>query len=539
MILTLHIKNIGIIDDMTVNLEEGFNCLTGEAGAGKSLIIEAIGLLSGNRFSKEIIRKDTNYALVEASIFNKFENREVVISREMFLNGRNVCKIDGRLVTVNELKIYMNKIVDIHGQHENQNLMDINNHIKYLDEFIGKEIVLEKNRYKDLYLEYNNLKLQLKNNYGDEKARQRELDLLQYQFDEIENAELKIDEDLKLEKQRKQMANQEKIKENLSFVSNELNSNIIDGLENSIVALEKIENFNENYKNTLENLKSTFYELQEIERDVSNFENDFDFDIDSREEIEDRLDLINSLKRKYGNSIDEILNYKNEVEEQINKIKNSDEINNNLKKEISKIKLELEKLAIKMHENREKFGEILSQNINSELIDLEMNNARFKVKINMEEKLNENGFDKIEFLICTNIGDEFKSLSKTASGGELSRIMLAIKTVLTEVDQISTIIFDEIDTGISGVAAKAVSEKMKKIAKNHQIFVVTHLAVIAASSEYNLFAYKEVINSQTVTKIKILEDEDFIKEIARISSGNISQISIEHAKELIQNSKVA
>ena len=539
MILTLHIKNIGIIDDITVNLEEGFNCLTGEAGAGKSLIIEAIGLLSGNRFSKEIIRKDTNYALVEASIFNKFENREVVISREMFLNGRNVCKIDGRLVTVNELKIYMNKIVDIHGQHENQNLMDINNHIKYLDEFIGKEIVLEKNRYKDLYLEYNNLKLQLKNNYGDEKARQRELDLLQYQFDEIENAELKIDEDLKLEKQRKQMANQEKIKENLSFVSNELNSNIIDGLENSIVALEKIENFNENYKNTLENLKSTFYELQEIERDVSNFENDFDFDIDSREEIEDRLDLINSLKRKYGNSIDEILNYKNEVEEQINKIKNSDEINNNLKKEISKIKLELEKLAIKMHENREKFGEILSQNINSELIDLEMNNARFKVKINMEEKLNENGFDKIEFLICTNIGDEFKSLSKTASGGELSRIMLAIKTVLTEVDQISTIIFDEIDTGISGVAAKAVSEKMKKIAKNHQIFVVTHLAVIAASSEYNLFAYKEVINSQTVTKIKILEDEDFIKEIARISSGNISQISIEHAKELIQNSKVA
>ena len=383
------------------------------------------------------------------------------------------------------------------------------------------------------------MKLQLKNNYGDEKIKQRELDLLQYQFDEIENAELKIDEDLKLEKQRKQMANQEKIKENLSFVENELNSNIIDGLENSIAALEKIENFNENYKNTLENLRSTFYELQEIERDVSNFENDFDFDMDSREEIEDRLDVINSLKRKYGNSIEEILNYKNEVEEQINKIKNSDEINNTLKKEISKIKSELEMLAIKMHENREKFGEILSQNINSELTDLEMNNARFKVKIIMEEKLNENGLDKIEFLICTNIGDEFKSLSKTASGGELSRIMLAIKTVLTEVDQISTIIFDEIDTGISGVAAKAVSEKMRKIAKNHQIFVVTHLAVIAASSEYNLFAYKEVINSQTVTKIKILENDDFVKEIARISSGNISQISIEHAKELIQNSKVA
>ena len=222
MILTLHIKNIGIIDDITVNLEEGFNCLTGEAGAGKSLIIEAIGLLSGNRFSKEIIRKNAKFSLVEANIFNKLENKDIVVSREMFLNGRNVCKIEGRLVTVNELKDYMSKIVDIHGQHENQNLMDIINHIKYLDEFVGNDIKVIKEKYRELYLNYNNLKLQLKNNYGDDKVRQRELDLLQYQFDEIENAELKIEEDVKLEKQRKQMANQEKIKENLSLVGNEL-----------------------------------------------------------------------------------------------------------------------------------------------------------------------------------------------------------------------------------------------------------------------------------------------------------------------------
>ena len=539
MILTLHIKNIGIIDDITINLENGFNCLTGEAGAGKSLIIESIGLLCGNRFSKEIIRKNSNFSLVEATIFNKFENRECIISREMFLNGRNVCKIDGRLTTVNDLRLYMNKIIDIHGQHENQNLMDISNHIKYLDEFIGKDIKEIKEKYKELYLNYNNLRLQLKNNYGDEKARQRELDLLQYQFEEIENANLKIGEDEKLDKQRKQMANQEKIKENLSYAQSELNSNVIDGIEKSINALEKIENFNENYKNILEVLKSTFYELQEAERDLYNFENEFEFDNYSREEIENRFDLIHSLKRKYGNSIEEIIEYKNELQEKINNIKNSDEINDNLRKEISKVKSELMILAKQMNEKRNVFGETLSQSINNELKDLEMNNARFKVKIDEEEKLNENGLDKIEFLICTNIGDEFKSLSKTASGGELSRIMLAIKTVLTEVDQISAIIFDEIDTGISGVAAKAVSEKMKKIARNHQIFVVTHLAVIAASSDYNLFAYKEVVNNQTISKIKLLEEEEFVKEIARISSGNISQISIEHAKELIQNSKVA
>lgn len=540
MINTLHIKNIGIIDDITINLEDGFNCLTGEAGAGKSLIIESISLLSGNRFSKEIIRKGATMSIVEASIFNRLENEEIVVSREMFLNGRNVCKINGRLVTVSELKNFMSKIIDIHGQHENQNLMDVNNHIKYLDDFIGKNIKDIQSEYKELFLRYNNLKLELKNNYGDEKTKQRELDLLQYQFDEIENAELKINEDIKLEKQRKQMSNQEKIKENLALAGENLSSNVIDGIEVSIRALEKIENFNEKYKTTLDVLKSAFYDIQEIERDVYNYGNDLDFDAESREEIENRLDLINSLKRKYGNTIEEILDYKIDIEDKINKIKNSDEINNNLKNEISKIKNQLKILADNMHELREKYSKILSESINKELTDLEMNNARFYVEINNDEdKLNENGIDKIEFLICTNIGDEFKSLSKTASGGELSRIMLAIKTVLTEIDDISTIVFDEIDTGISGVAAKAVSEKMKKIAKNHQIFVVTHLAVIAASSDTNLFAYKEVINEQTVTKVKILGNEEFVKEIARISSGNISQISIEHAKELIQNSKVA
>ena len=542
MITTLHIKNIGIIDDLTINLEEGFNCLTGEAGSGKSLIIDSIGLLAGNRFSKEIMRKGNNVAIVEASVLSEFNSEEVnefVVSREMYLNGRNVCKINGRLVSVNELKNFMSKIIDIHGQHENQNLMEVNNHIKYLDDFIGNDIKILQNQYKEIYLKYNNLKLELKNNYGDEKLKQRELDLLQYQFDEIESAELKIDEDIKLETQRKQMSNQEKLKENLSIAGECLNSSVIGGIETSIKSMEKIVNFSDDYEKTLEILKSVFYDVQEIERDIYNYENDLEFDIDSREEIEDRLDLINSLKRKYGSSIQEILEYKIEVEEKINKIKNVDEINEKLKNEILRLKRDLQELSEKMHILREKYSKILSESINKELVDLEMNNARFSVHMYNDDKLNENGVDRVEFLICTNIGDEFKSLSKTASGGELSRIMLAIKTILTDVDKISTIVFDEIDTGISGVAAKAVSEKMKKISQKHQIFVVTHLAVIAASSDINLFAYKEVINAQTVTRIKILEEDEFVKEIARISSGNISKISIEHARELIQNSRVA
>lgn len=538
MISTLHIKNIGIIDDLLINLEDGFNCLTGEAGAGKSLIIDAIGILSGGRFSKDMMRKGSTISFVEASIYNNDE--EVIVSREMYLNGRNICKINGRLVTVNDLKIFMSKIIDIHGQHENQNLMNVVHHIKYLDDFIGNEIQTIKNKYRESFFNYNNLKAELKYNYSNEKEKQREIDLLKYQLNEIDDADLKIGEEEKLDAQRKQMANQEKIKENLSYADECLSSNVIDGIENSIRALERIVNFNEEYAKTLEILKSASYDIQEIERDVYNFKNNLDFDVYSREEIENRLDLIHTLERKYGNNIEEILNYREEVLDRISKIENAEEENKKIKEELSKIKNEMKIYCLQMHELREKYAETLSENINKELSDLEMNNAKFKVKISiLENEFNENGIDKIEFLICTNIGDEFKSLAKTASGGELSRIMLAIKTVLTEVDDIQTIVFDEIDTGISGVAAKAVSEKMCKIAKKHQIFVVTHLAVIAASSKINFFAFKEVQDNQTVTRVKVLDGEDFVKEIARISSGNISKISIEHAKELIQNSKVA
>ena len=538
MISLLHIKNLGIIEDITLNLEEGFNVLTGETGSGKSLIVDSFGIISGGRFSKEMIRKGENSSLIEICIWKT--NEEIIVSREIFLNGRNICKINGRLVTVGELKKFMSEIIDIAEQHENQNIMDCSYHIKYLDDFIGDKISDKLCQYKELFLKYNNLKEELKLNFGDDKEKQRKLDLLEYQMKEIDEANLKDGEEETLELQRNQIANLDKINENLEISEAKLN-NAIDEIEVSIKALEKIENLDEKYSKKLEELKNSYYDIEEISRDVYNFKYDLDFDCNSKQEIEERLDLINNLKRKYGNSIKEILSYRDDIEKEIFNIKNLEKRNIEIKKELKIVKDSMLELAYDIHKYREEYGKILSEKINKELSDLDMKNSKFFVEVleNEDRKFNENGIDRVQFLICTNIGEDFMPLTKIASGGELSRIMLAIKTILNNSYNVQTLIFDEIDTGISGVAARVVSEKMKNIAKNHQIFVVSHLAVIAASADNNYFSYKKVENEKTKTNVKKIEGEELIDEIARISSGNMSITSKEHARELIKLSKVA
>lgn len=539
MISLLHIKNIGIIEDITLNLEDGFNVLTGETGSGKSLIVDSFEIISGGRFSKEMIRKGENSSLVEIVIWENGE--ETIVSREIFLNGRNICKINGRLVTVSELKNYMNEIIDIAQQHENQNIMVESYHIKYLDNFIGEKVSNKLNQYKELFLKYNNLESELKAGFGDEKEKQRRLDLLNYQLKEIDEAELKGGEEENLDIQRKQIMNIDKINENLEISENSLNNNAIEGIEIAIKSLEKIENLDEKYQKKLEELRNSYYDIEEISRDIYNFKYELDFDENSKEEIENRLDLIHDLKRKYGNSISEILEYRNQVEQEIFDINNLEKRNNEIRLELKEIKNGMKELAIDIHKYREEYSKILSENINNELSDLEMKNASFMVEVleNEDGKFNENGISKVRFLICTNTGEDFLPLTKIASGGELSRIMLAIKTILNTAYNVQTLVFDEIDTGISGIAAKSVSEKMKKIAKNHQIFVISHLAVIAASSSHNYFSYKIVENGKTKTNVKEIVGEELVNEIARISSGDISESSKNHAKELLKNSKVA
>ena len=536
MITTLHIKNIGIIEDLTIDFNEGFNVLTGETGAGKTLIIGALGIIAGGRFSKEMIRNGEKFSFIEANIFwpensNSIDGN-IIISREIYSNGRNSCKINGRLVTVNELKEFMSNIIDIHGQQDNQNLLNSSKHISYLDDFIGSDILELKCQYMVLYKRYNEINVGLNKNYGDDKERERKLDLLNYQLKEINDSKLKVGEDLKLSEEHNLMKNSEKLQENLTQIDENLNNQAIEGVANSIRYLEKILNCGEIYEQKLSELKNIYYEIQELARDISNMREDIFFDEEQRDSVEKRLDEIFSLKRKYGNSIEEILEYKEKLEEEIEKIENLDVINNKLKQEKEIVEKQMIDLCTKMNLLRVKYAEIISNKINTELAELEMKNAVLRVAVNKINNFNSNGLDNVEFMICTNKGEEEKELCKVASGGEMSRIMLAIKTVLAQVDKVPVLVFDEIDIGISGKAAKSVGEKIKTISNNHQVIIVTHSPSIAAKGKYNYFISKKTTNEKTYTEVKQLNENEVIEEIARISSGEITQISIAHAKEL-------
>ncbi len=538
MISTLHIKNIGIIDDLVIDLNEGFNVLTGETGAGKTLIVGALGIIAGGRFSKEMIRKGETHSFVEASIYcpqNKNAvDGNIIVSREIFLNGRNTCKINGRLVTVNELKEMMSNLIDIHGQQDNQNLLDSSKHIKYLDSFIGTIMQEKLESYVILFERYHHIRTQLNQNYGDDKERQRKLDLLRYQLNEIQKANLKVGEEEQLQEKHTLMKNSEKLQENLQNIDERLNMQAIEGVSNSIKCLEKIENCGEIYSEKLAELKNIYYEIQELSRDISGMKNEIYFDEYDRDKVEGRLDEIFSLKRKYGNSIQEILKYEEELKQEIENIENLEQINDKLKQEQEKVEEQMLILCNEMNELRCEYATELSKRINSELKELEMVHSMFRIHVSKLESgtFNLYGANKVEFMICTNTGEEEKPLIKIASGGEMSRVMLAIKTVLANIDEVPTLIFDEIDTGISGKAAKAVAEKMKIIAKNHQIICITHLPSIAAKGDYNYYISKNIQNEKTVTNIKLLNEEETISEIARIANGDITEVAIANAKEL-------
>ena len=421
MISTLHIKNVGIIDDITINLNEGLNILTGETGAGKTLIIDSLQIISGGRFSKEMIRKGEEFSYVEVSMYlpeNKQNIEEnVVVSREIYSNGRNTCKINGRLVSVTELKNFMQTIIDIHGQHENQTLLDTSMHIKYLDGMANKEIFKFKEEYNVLYQRYNELKKEILLNFGDDKEKQRELDLLKYQKNEIEEAKLKEGEEEELEQTRTKMLNSEKISKNLNEANSRINESAIDSISLAIRAMEKIEEIDTKYEKSLNSLKSIYYDIQELSRDIEEYSEEAYFDEEERSKVEERLDIIYMLKRKYGNSINEIIKYNAEVNERIDKIENSEEYVNNLKNELKKVKEQMKKIASEMTKIRNEYSIKLENKINKELAELEMQNAKFSIKIEQEEKFGINGLDKIEFMISTNIGEDRKPLAKIASGG--------------------------------------------------------------------------------------------------------------------------
>ena len=537
MISALHIKNIGIIEDINIEFNQGLNVLTGETGAGKTLIIDSLQIISGGRFSKDMIRKGEDNSFVEICMYEPESedavDGNIIVSREINSNGRNMCKINGRMVTVNELKKFMSKYIEIHGQNDNQNLLDEKLHLNYLDGFIGNKFENKKVDYEKLYEEYCKIKQELKNNYGDEKERQRKLDLLKYQLNEIEQANLRENEEEELAEKSKIMQNSEKIAVNLREADQAISEGAIDSISTAIRALEKIEDIDKKYEAVCSNLKSMYYELQELARDVNSYTEDVYFNEEERNNVEERLDLIYSLKRKYGNSVKEILEYQDKVRVEIEHIENLESYNNTLRKKQKDVEEKMKILAVEIHSIRQKAAQELSDKINAELEDLEMKNAKINIKVTyLENEYLKTGKDLVKFYITTNKGEDEKELSKIASGGEMSRTMLAIKKVLADSDQMPILVFDEIDTGISGKAANSVANKLSKISKKHQVMCISHLPNIAAMADYNYFISKDVNNERTKTKIKLLQENEVIEEIARISSGDINEVSLKYANEL-------
>lgn len=536
MLGQLHIKNIGIIDEITINFEDGLNIMTGETGAGKSLIIDSISAITGSRMSKEIIKHGESMALVEACFFKDDETK--ILTREFYQNGRNICKIDGRMVPLSELKTVGENLIDIHGQHDNQSLLNEKTHINLLDSFAEKDLATLLEEYSKEFTEYKQIKEKIKNSYGDPQERARRIDLLKYQKDEIEQAKLTEEEEENLENRRNIIMNSEKIAKSLNKSYSLLDESILDGLGMLTHEISSISNIDEKYETLLQTINDSYYALKEVSSDIAGYCDDVNFDEEEQSQIEERLDLIFSLKRKYGNDVSKILEYLDEISKELDFLENSDEIIKKLEKELANKEKILKDLADKIRKIRKESSKDIEKQVNEQLHDLEMKKAYIEFSFKEAQSFLENGMDIIELMICTNLGEGVKPLAKIASGGEISRVMLAIKAVLCMYDDIPTMIFDEIDTGISGQAGKAVAEKMKIIGKTHQVICVTHLPVIAAAGDANYFIEKNVKDDRTSTKVSRLDEKETISEVARILAGNeLSDAVLTHAKELRKNMK--
>lgn len=566
MLRQLEIKNIAIIDKLSIELDHGLNVLTGETGAGKSIIIDSINAITGQRLSKDLIRTGEDKAVVEAvfeveerhlsDLYQCYgiepeEDGVLVISREFTRSGKNTCRINGKISTVSMLKNFGERLIDVHGQHDNQSLLRSDSHIDLLDSFAGEKMHKLKEEYAVHLDSYKKIKKKIFELMGNGGERERKIDLLEYQIDEIQSADLKIDEEQQLEKEKEILLNSEKIVKVFSNAYEILGSGsktgeaVLDRINDVVFEINEIKEFDETYAEIAKRLESVVYELEDIVSEVRAKRDGIEFDANALEQIEERLGVIYRLKKKYGNSIEEILDFMEGAQKQLDEIINNGEILKKLNADLERENEILYNLAKEMNNERKKAAKLIEDKICSELDVLEMKNAKFQVKIEFDERENkdeinykQNGLDKVEFLISTNPGEPLKPLSKIASGGEMSRIMLAIKTILANVDEIPTLIFDEIDIGISGKAAQRVGERLSFISKNHQVISVTHLAQIACMADYNYYIEKITEKQKTKTNVTRLEGDGVKKEIARIIGGeNISEITLKHAEEMLEASR--
>lgn len=555
MIQELTVQDFAIISNLTIPFREGMTVLTGETGAGKSIIIDAMGLIAGGRGSIDYIRDGAEKCRIEGSFFvsdnedvatflekNGIEpsDGQLVIQREIYRTGRNNCRINGQLVTTKILREIGPYIVDIHGQNEHQELMHVSNHLHLLDQYGMKQLGNELTVYQEKFKNYMSLKEHVNHLLNNEKEFVQRMDMLTFQYKEIESAQLTDGEEEALIEERRKLMNFQKIMDSLKktyqYLDNEeLNAVTLSGA--AMTEMEQIETIDEEYSETTELLRTAYYSLQEATGRVSSSLEQLEMDDERLIVIENRLDVIRQLKRKYGDSVGEILEYFKGISEELSEeLGNTTDVNK-LTEKLEQDKNELNKLAKNISQIRRSVANVLEKNIMKQLASLYMEQAIFKVNF-IETELTINGLDKIEFYLSTNVGESPKQLTKIVSGGELSRIMLALKTIFSATQSVTSIVFDEVDTGVSGRVAQAIAEKIHQIGKYSQVLCITHLPQVAAIADTQYFIRKVVKDNRTQTIVNELTKTERVNEIARMLSGaDVTELTKEHAKELLALAK--
>lgn len=551
MLSNLYIENIAVIEKTSIDFKKGLNVMTGETGAGKSIVIDSINAVLGNRTSKELIRTGASSAFVSAEFTNlsekaiaviyeagfELEDGELLIQREISTTGKNKCRINGRPATVSTLKEIGVQLINIHGQHESYELMSPELHISYIDKLAGLESEIEA--YQEVYKKYKKLSAELKKATVDESERERKIDLLKYQIDELEDADLRDGEYEELNEQKAVLQNSEKIIEAIMssralMNGDEESSGVLENLQEINSQLSDISEYMSEVEPINSRIESAIYELEDCLSELTGLTDLVDTDGGSLDSIEERLDLIYTLGKKYGSTIKEMLDFLDKAKKELNALVMYDENREALIKECDKAYKEAEKLAKALSEKRKATSAEFADKVCEEMAFLDMPNVKLVV---VQEKceLNSLGCDNIEFLISTNPGEPPKPISKIASGGELSRMMLAVKNVLSDKDDIDTLIFDEVDTGISGSAAQKVGLKLREVSKSRQVLCVTHLAQIAAMGNSHFKISKSVRDEKTFTKVEELDHEGRKQELARIIGGTeMTKASLDYAEEMLR-----
>lgn len=553
MLQSLHVKNLALMEETEVEFGPGLNILTGETGAGKSLLIGGINLALGGKFEKEMLRKGAEAALVELvfsgnskQVKEKLAEMEleamdddcVIISRKM-QPGKSVCKINGETVTAKQIKELAEVLIDIHGQHEHQSLLYKKKHMEILDNFCGPQFVEAANQVSSLYFQCKELKSQIAEEELDETSKTKEAALAEFEWQEIENARLIPGEDEELENRYRIMINSKKIVENLSesylYTGNDFESGAGNAVSRALRAIRTVSS----YDTRLEEMEGQLTEidnlLSDFNRDVADYMSDCEFDETEFREVEERLNLLNHMKDKYGTTIEEVIRYGESRQKLLDKLADYDAYMQRLRESLSKVEDQLLNACGKLSEIRKKNAIVLQEQLRKALVNLNFLTVEFEIEVRSNQNVTTSGYDEVEFMISTNPGESLRPLGQVASGGELSRVMLAIKTVLAGKDETDTLIFDEIDAGISGKTAWRVSEQLDVVAKEHQVICITHLPQIAAMADCHFCIEKSSTEDNTITDIRRLDRDDELKELARLlGSDALTEAALGNASDMKQ-----